>query len=83
MASVAVVRLMFGGNGLGFIKLPFYCFLSFCCMCCVVCSWASLPELNKWMDGYIIYLPNKSATLMQYLLLVTELRIYYMSEMCK
>ena len=32
---------------------------------------------------YIIYLPNKSATLMQYLFLVTELRIYYMSEMCK
>ena len=22
-------------------------------MCCVVCLWASLPELNKWMDGWM------------------------------
>jgi len=45
---------MFGINGLGFIKLPFYCFLSLC-MSCVVCLWASLPELNKWMDGWMDY----------------------------
>jgi len=30
---------MFGGNGLGFIKLPFYCLLSFFCLCaCLVLS---------------------------------------------
>ena len=41
-------------------------------MCCVVCLWASLPELNRWMDGWMDILKTNEPMLVQLAQVVHE-----------